>query len=147
MFRDTGKCRYGEKCKFKHVKGNDANPKQYKLTKTARREITSAAVQHMKKQLTEGGGSSSVDDSELTELLKGFMFVKTIPRNCVGGGKKLVEISALAASPLLRMTDVYEDTGSATGISTDPADMPYVDRSVAAQESILIRGPSVGTPK
>ena len=55
-------------------------------------------------------------------------------------------MSAMATSPLLSMTDAAYDTGSAEGITTERRDFLWVDDSIAAKESVSIRGPSVGTP-
>ena len=55
-------------------------------------------------------------------------------------------MSAMATSPLLSMTNAAHDTGSAEGITTERRDFLWVDDSIAAKESVSIRGPSVGTP-
>ena len=68
-FRDTGKCRWGEKCKFVHVDGGGSPAKKFKLTKTQRREITAAAVQQIK---TNSGSDSKETVGELEEYLNGF---------------------------------------------------------------------------
>ena len=67
-YRDTGKCRWGEKCKFVHVEGGGSPAKKFKLTKTQRREITAAAVQ----QIKSSGNNSNKTDGELEDYLNGF---------------------------------------------------------------------------
>ena len=69
-YRDTGKCRWGEKCKFVHVKNPGGKPATKFvgiLTKKQKREITAAAVKTLKDATADGG---SYNDSELDGFLR-----------------------------------------------------------------------------
>ena len=72
-FRDTGRCRWGEKCKFVHVdRSAEKTPiKKFNLTKRQRKEITAAAVQTIK-AASKGGDGNQYDDGELEGYLKSF---------------------------------------------------------------------------
>ena len=87
----------------------------------------------------------SYGNEEFQNMLKGFMYVKTIPRERLD--KEVMDFSSLKVSNLTGMdTDVCWDSGSAMGITTDCRDMVYVDRSEKAKESVILKGPSVGKP-
>ena len=145
-YRDTGKCKHGVNCKFKHV---DAPPtKKVKLTKTQKKSCTVAAVktltEKLKKKAADRDGKD-LDEQELQDYLASLMFVKTIPREC----SEVLEIDVpmMATSSLLNMKrHVCYDSGSGTGITTDMDDMVYVDDSKQAKDSVRIKGPSVGSP-
>ena len=145
-FRDTGKCKFGSNCKFKHADGPPT--KKVKLTKTQKKSVTVAAVKTLSaklKQKAQERDGKDLDESELQTYLAGLMFVKTIPRECVEILD--VEVPAMATSSLLNMErHVCYDSGSGTGITTDPDDMVYVDDSKEAKSSVRIKGPSVGSP-
>lgn len=73
-FRDTGRCRWGEKCKFVHVDnpagGKHKGPvKKFNLTKKQKKSITAAAVQTIKSQIADG---QQGDNGELEGYLKSF---------------------------------------------------------------------------
>ena len=54
---ETGKCRFGPNCKYKHV----VNTSNVKLTKAQRKSITVAAVKELKEQVREKAGEAGVD--------------------------------------------------------------------------------------
>ena len=141
-FQKTGKCRFGPNCKYKHATTSNVN-----LTKGQRKSITVAAVKELKRQVREKANEEGVShgNDEFQNLLKGFMYVKTIPRERMD--KEVIDFSSLKVSNLMDMeTDVCWDSGSAMGISTDLRDMVYVDSSDKAKESVILKGPSVGKP-
>ena len=146
FFQQHGKCRFGEKCKFVHETGGGSAPpvKKFRLTKAEKKKVTSAAVKFVENSRAEDTNYIKSEDDQLENLLKSFCFVRTIPREVLG--KVTVDLSMLKVSPLPNMEDVCHDTGSAEGLTTLKSDMVYCDASVEAQESVIIRGPSVGAP-
>jgi hypothetical protein len=69
-FRDTGKCRWGAKCKFVHVKNpGGKRPAKFAgiLSKKQKKEITAAAVRTLKDATSDG---KTYDDTELSGFLK-----------------------------------------------------------------------------
>ena len=145
--RDTGKCKFGEKCRFKHVRSE----KKVKLTKAQKKGVMVAAVKKVKasmlaKAAKNGDSDITVDGNDLESYLASLMQIRTYPR--IKQGVEVIDISSMATSALLDMErNACYDSGSATGITTDVRDMAYLDSSVEAQDSVTIRGPSVGTPK
>ena len=146
-FRDTGKCRFGANCKFKHQQG--ASVKRIKISKAQKKGIKVAAVksitESIRKKAKERDGRD-LDETHLSDYISSLMPIQSIPRHC---NEKLdIEVSALNASSLLN-TDKYAcwDSGAGTGITTDASDFAWIDSSEKAKSSVHIRGPSVGTPK
>ena len=142
-FQKTGKCRFGPNCKYKHV----SNTSNTRLTKAQKKSITVAAVKELKREVREKASEAGVNigNDELQQFLKGFMYVKTIPRERID--KDIVDISSLNVSHLMDMdSDVCWDSGSAMGITTDERGMVYVDKSAKAKESVILKGPSAGKP-
>ena len=145
-FQKTGKCRFGPNCRYSHEGGSSKNV-GVQLTKKQRKSITIAAVKELKAEIKSKAESDGkeVDDNNLQDYLKSFMAVRCIPRST--RNPTVVNIPALQISDLVNMkTDVCWDSGSAMGISTDPNDMVYIDTSESARDSVVLRGPSVGTP-
>ena len=144
-FRDTGKCKFGQNCRFKHA---DGPSKKVKLTKAKMKGITVAAVKSLaskiKNKAKERDGKD-LDDEELNTYIASFCYVKTIPREC--SEVLEIEVPAMATSDLIDMDrHACHDSGSGTGITTDPEDMVGVNDSKEAKASVTIRGPSVGKP-
>ena len=145
-FRDTGKCRFGPNCKFKHQQGTSV--KKIKMTKGQKKGITVAAVKSItetiKKKAKERDGRE-LDDNDLADYISSLMTIQTIPRHC--DEPITMNVSTLKASSLLD-TEKFAcwDSGAGTGISTDPNDFAWIDTSEKAVKSVHIRGPSVGTP-
>ena len=150
-FRDTGKCKYGPKCKFKHVRG-DGQPstKKVKLTKmdkqkAKKKAVKALAVKVKKKAQKEG---REMDDDDLSNFIASCCYVRTIPRNMVDDKDAMeIDISAMAVKDLLDVEQYFcHDSGSAAGISTRKEDFVWLDESDKAKRSVNIRGPSVGAP-
>jgi hypothetical protein len=143
--RDAGKCKFGEKCRFKHVRSE----KKVKPTKAQKKSVMVAAVKQVKSSMmakAAKSGDVTVDGSDLESHLASLMQIRTYPR--AKQGVEVIDTSSMATSALLDMErNVCYDSGSATGITTDLRDMAYIDTSVEAQDSVTIRGPSVGAPK
>ena len=59
-FRDTGKCKFGQNCKFKHV-----STKKVKLTKTKQKGITVAAIKSLAKKIKNQAKERDGKDLEL----------------------------------------------------------------------------------
>ena len=143
-FRDTGRCDFGVNCRYKHVPAS----KKVRLTSAEKKSITVAAVNTLKSELKRKAkrqGAKKVNNTELDAYLSSLMRIQTIPRECFETLD--IEVPSLATMDLLN-TRKYacHDSGSGTGISTDPRDFVYVDSSDAAKGSVKIRGPSVGAP-
>ena len=145
--RDTGKCKYGEKCRFKHVRPE----KKVKLTKAQKKGVMVAAAKKVKasmftKAAKNGDSDVTVDGNDLESCLASLMQIRTHPR--AKQGVEVVDISSMATSALLDVEkNARRDSGSATGITTDVRDVACLDSSVEAQDSVTIRGPGVGAPK
>ena len=148
-YRDTGKCKFGPKCKFKHVKGSETKTpilKRLKLTKADKKSITVAAVKSIRDRIkSKGGGEKNVDDNELRKMLTDIWHIRTIPRDRRGPVE--VVVSEMATSDLLDGDkQMCYDTGAAAGVSTMRGDFVWLDESTQAKQSVNIRGPSVGKP-
>ena len=142
-YRDTGKCKFGQNCRFKHV-----DTKKVKLTKTQKKKVTVAAIKSLKSSMIAKAKEegNDIEGSDLNQHLASLMQIRTHPR--VKQGVEEINISALATSALLDMDkNACYDSGSATGITTERKDCPYLDESIEARESVKIRGPSVGAPQ
>ena len=147
--RVVGKCKFGGKCRFKHVRSE----KKAKLTKAQKKGIMVAAVKKAKASMSmlakaakNGGSDITVDGNDLESCLASLMKIRTCPR--IKQGVEVIDISSMATSALLDVEkNACCDSGSATGITTDVRDMVRLDSSVEMQDSVTIRGPSVGTPK
>ena len=96
----------------------------------------------MREKANEEGVSH--DDEEFQNMLKGFMHVKTIPRECLD--KEVINFSSLKVSSLTEDTDVRWDSGSAMGIASDCRGVARVDRSDEAKQSVILKGPKAGAP-
>ena len=137
FYQDTGKCRFGAKCKFAH---SDSANVQHKRPKFSDKQ--KSGVKALKTNIhhaIDNEGSSKID-----EMVKGFCYVRTIPREFIG--QQEIEISALSTVLVDDRAFVF-DTGSAEGISTNPKDFVFLDDSVSACNSVCIKGPSVGAPE
>jgi hypothetical protein len=149
-FRDTGKCKYGPSCKFKHERGGQGVTKKVKLTKTVKNKAKSNAVKALTmkvKQKAQKEGKE-VDDSDLADFIASCCYVRTIPRDYQSAEVMEVDVTAMEAVNDLLDVDrnVCHDSGSAAGISVQRKDFVWLDESLAAKGSVNIRGPSVGKP-
>jgi hypothetical protein len=143
--RDTGKCKFGEKCRFKHARSE----KKAKPTKAQKKGVMVAAVKQVKSSMlakAAKNGDVAIDGSDLGSHLVSLVQIQTHPR--VKQGVEVIDMSPMATSALLDMErHACCDSGSATGIATDVRDVACIDTGVEAQDSVTIRGPSVGAPK
>jgi hypothetical protein len=145
-FQKTGKCRFGPNCRYSHDGASGKNV-GIQLTKKQRKSITVAAVRELKREIKSkvDKDNKDGDDTSLQDYLKTFMAVRCIPREV--NGPTVINVPALQTTDLVNMeSDVCWDSGSAMGITTDPDDMVDVDSSESAQQSVILRGPCVGTP-
>jgi hypothetical protein len=159
-FAKNGTCRFGSNCKFSHDKkpqndqGGQGGAKRFKKGEQAKfvalavkafeNKIKSAKQKQKKKnrkKKEEKEDSGSEDEAWLASLC----FIQTIPR--LSSTPAMVELSTLATSSLLDMTDVGMDTCSGRSISTRKSDFLWIDETTTAKRSVKVRGPSVGTPK
>ena len=144
-YQKTGKCRFGPNCRYSHD-GGGASHVGVNLTKKQRKSITIAAVKELKKEIKKKAekDGKGVDDTDLQDYLKSFMMIKATPRSY--RGQIVINVPVMQADLVDMSTDVCWDSGSAMGITTDPDDMVSIDTSESAQQSVMLRGPSVGTP-
>ena len=158
-FQKHGKCKFGDKCRFKHVKGDGGGgvnldkiasimitklKQRVKLAKKRKGKRDKKGDGPKKKKTKNQKKNEESDDGDDESWLSSFMMV-TIPRERKGGIP--LDVTALASSPLHDLRDVAVDTASACTISTDRDDFLYIDESEKAKASVSINGPSVGTPK
>ena len=145
-YRDTGKCKFGPNCRYKHERG--PSTKKVKLFKANKKGITVAAVKSLAAKIKKAAkerDDTDLDDNELNQYIASFCFVKTIPRECFEVLD--IDVPAMATSDLIDMDQhACYDSGSGTGITTERSDMVWVNDSKAAKNSVKIRGPSVGKP-
>jgi hypothetical protein len=76
-------------------------------------------------------------------LVKGFLVVSTIPQDPV---QEITQTIGVLKTSLVDMDCFAYDTGAGEGISTDRNDFVYLDCSDSSKKSVVINGPSVGTP-
>ena len=152
-FRDTGKCRFGAKCKFKHITPSSAGEpprKKGKSTKgKGKNKVTFAMVRSLAaglKQHAKEKEESNLSEEDLSDYLKSLMTIRTVPRQC--NEKIKISIANLSSIELIDVSrHACYDSGSGTGISTCKEDFVWLDESSAVKESVEIRGPSVGGPE
>ena len=97
-YRDTGKCKFGQNCRFKHV-----DTKKVKLTKTQKKKVTVAAIKSLKSSMIAKAKEegNDIEGSDLNKYLALLMQIRTYPR--VKQGIEEINISALETSALLDM--------------------------------------------
>ena len=146
-FKNHGTCRFGANCRNKHEsttnvnKGKGRGSKGKGKSRSSKGKGRGLAINALKAQVVKEIKSKTVD--ELDELVKGFLTVRTIPREIKDD--EVLNLSALNSS-LLDMKSFAYDTGASEGISTNFDDFVIVDDSREMKESVRIQGPSVGTP-
>jgi len=122
-YRDTGKCKFGPNCRYKHERGPPV--KKVKLTKAKKKGITVAAVRSLAAKIKKKAKSrddKDLDEEELSSYISSLCFIKTIPRECYEVLD--VNVPAMATSDLIDMDKhACYDSGSGTGITTDGGDM------------------------
>ena len=82
--RDTGKCKFGEKCRFKHARSE----KKAKPTKAQKKGVMVAAVKQVKSSMlakAAKNGDVAIDGSDLESYLASLMQIRTYPRVCQAG--------------------------------------------------------------
>ena len=132
FYRDTGKCKFGAKCKFEHDQHNGSNLKN--LNAQQRSSINALKVD-LKKQLQNG--------NDIAKAVNPFLMVRTIPREC---DESCVIDTSMLSTVLVDETEFAFDTGSGEGISVHRKDFVYLDESEEARKSVRINGPSCGAP-
>ena len=132
FYQDTGKCKFGAKCKFIHDQNNGSNLSG--LNKQQKSSIKSFKV-GIQKQVQKS--------SDIDKIVNQFLAVRTIPREC--DSVQIVDMSCLS-TVLVDESSFAFDTGSGEGISVHRKDFVYLDESEEAQRSVQIQGPSVGAP-
>jgi hypothetical protein len=138
FFLNNGTCRFGANCKFKHEASSSENPtKKVRFSK----KKSALSVKALKAKVIKELKTKGVD--ELDQMVRGFLMVRTIPREC--SKDSILTLSAMNAA-LVDMKCFAYDTGAGEGISTSEDDFVYLDKSPEAIQSVTIQGPSVGTP-
>ena len=132
FYQDTGKCKFGAKCRFVHDQNNGSNLKG--LSQQQKSSIKSFKV-GIQKQFQKS--------NDIDTIVNQFLVVRTIPRECDSVSN--VDVSCLS-TVLVDESSFAFDTGSGEGISVHRKDFVYLDESEEAKSSVLIQGPSVGAP-
>ncbi len=128
FFSRNGTCKFGANCKFRHDKTEA--PKRNKRMKFSAKE--KKQVNALKIKVTKGIQNSSQD--EIDELVRGFLMVRTIPRERVSDGMDV--INALNTC-LVNMASFAYDTGAGEGISTSEDDFIYLPRYLREEPKFL----------
>jgi hypothetical protein len=137
FFSRNGTCKFGAACKFKHEAGGKPNTNKRVRFANAQKKKVNALKANVVKEIKDA------DQDEIEDILKGFLMVRTIPREPLIMASE--EITAMN-SVLIDLALVAFDTGAAQGISTSRDDFTYLDTSEKCKNSVSINGPSVGTP-
>jgi hypothetical protein len=139
FFSKNGTCRFGANCKFKHEGSSSktVHPKKFNFKK----KDSGSNVKALKAKVIQQINSKSND--EIDELVRGFLMVRTIPREL---SVDACESFTALNTALVDLDSFAYDTGAGEGISTCPDDFVSIDRSEKMTSSVKIQGPSVGTP-
>ena len=139
FFSKNGTCRFGANCKFKH-EGSSSKTIHPRKSNFKKKE-SGTNVKALKAKVIQQINSKSND--EIDELVRGFLMVRTIPREL-----SIDECESFTAlnTTLVDLNSFAYDTGAGEGISTCPGDFVSIDRSEKMTSSVKIQGPSVGTP-
>ena len=132
FYQDTGKCKFGAKCRFVHDQNNGSNLKG--LSQQQKSSIKSFKI-GIQKQFQKS--------NDIDTIVNQFLVVRTIPRECDSFSN--VDVTCLS-TVLVDESSFAFDTGSGEGISVHRKDFVYLDESEEAKNSVLIQGPSVGAP-
>jgi hypothetical protein len=137
VFSRNGTCKFGANCKFKHEKGGTSKPKKkVRFTRNEKREVNA-----FKANITDANGD--VDQDALDQLVMGFLTLSITAQDGVEGETRTVHSLNVQ---FFDMDSFAFDTGAGEGISTSRNDFIFLDESIKSKRSILINGPSVGTP-
>jgi hypothetical protein len=153
FYKDTGKCKFGAKCRTRHVdpEGTERRPRQkqdrnfsFNVSKTNKKKHKGA----FKVRVQVSSTDASDPGSELDSLIKGFCTIGIqIMSREFAPSKDMSEISLSMMNVKLHQENTFVyDTGSAEGISTSKSDFYRLDLSERARDSVIINGPSVGSP-
>jgi hypothetical protein len=151
-FAKTGTCRFGTNCKYLHDQsttksGGDRGGSSKRHKQNDHKEIVAMAVRAIGKKIAKAKknrNESKDSDSDEDSWLAALMMMSTIPR--LLKTRVTVDIRSVGLTPLHDMTNVGMDSCSGTSISTRRHDFLWLDQSEEAKESVLVRGPSVGSP-
>jgi hypothetical protein len=113
----------------------------YPKKSNSKRKDSQSNVKALKATVIKKLNSKSND--EIDEMVRGFLMVRTIPREV--SVEKSDHITALNTA-LVDLNSFAYDTGAGEGISTRPEDFVYINQSPQMTASVKIQGPSVGTP-
>ena len=131
FFQDTGKCKFGAKCKFVHDQTNGSNLKG--LNRKQKSSIQAFKV-GIRNELSKS--------NDIDKVINKFLMIRTIPREC--STDKLT--ITLMNTVLVDESSFAFDSGSGEGISVHRKDFAYLDESEEIKSSVEIQGPSVGAP-
>ncbi len=138
FFSRNGNCKFGANCKFKHEVGGTSNPK--KKGRFSRKE--KKQVNALRANITKD--VDSLDQDAIDEMVMGFLTVSVTVQEGVEEETRIIHSLNVQ---FFDMGSFAFDTGAGEGISTSHKDFIYLDTSIKSKRSIVINGPSVGTPK
>jgi hypothetical protein len=130
-------CKFGAACKFRHENGGNGKPtKKARFSKKENKQVNALKA-------TVSKAVQDVDQDAIDELVKGFLVVSTIHQGPI---HEIAQTIGVLKTSLVDMDCFAYDTGAGEGISTDRNDCVYLDYSDSSKKSVVINGPSVGTP-
>jgi hypothetical protein len=137
FFSRNGNCKFGANCKFKHEGGGTSKPK--KKGRFSRKE--KKQVNALKANITKG--VDPLDQDAIDELISGFLTLSVTARDNVEEETRMVHSLNVQ---FFDMDTFAFDIGAGEGISTSRKDFIFLNTSAKSKGSIVINGPSVGTP-
>ena len=135
FYSEKGHCKFGANCRFEHVNGGKSNKSNDGDSKKQKGGKKGKGLSFLNAEVKED--DQEVDVKEIEKIVRGFLMVETIPT---------ANVTVMRTS-LVRMDTFAYDTGSGEGISVKRDDFVYLDESDKVKNSIVISGPSVGSPK
>ncbi len=131
FFQDTGKCKFGAKCKFVHDQTNGSNLKG--LTRKQKSSIKAFKV---------GIGKELSNSNDIDKVVNKFLMIRTIPRECSTDKLTITLMNTVSVDE----SSFAFDSGSGEGISAHRKNFVYLNESEEIRSSVEIQGPSVGAP-
>ena len=150
----TGKCRFGDKCRYLHEKSSSGSTvltvkAKSRLLKKERKKERKRVIEEVKSKLKKSASKRQKQDANDSSdgdlsMLDQFLMVKTIPRET--RNPQPVSISAMAVSTLHDLNFVADDSASSRSITSERSDFLWVNETENMKNSVTINGPSTGTP-
>ena len=134
FYSEKGNCKFGANCRFEHVGVGKSDKSSGGESKKQKGGKKGKGVSFLNTEVKED--DQEVDLKEIQKIVRGFLMVEITP---------MTNVTVMRTS-LVRMDTFAYDTGSGEGISVKRDDFVYLDESDKAKNSVVISGPSVGSP-